>query len=113
MTKAALDGQLLTELTALLGGGFGEFVTVYTADTRESLAALRAAATSHDRERIKQLAHTLKGSAANASAMTLSALFAQLDSLVHEGSSATIDELIACIETEFDRVADALSEAVR
>lgn len=108
MTKPALDAELLAELTSLLGGGFGEFVTVFSEDTRASLAALRAAAFNHDRELLKLLAHALKGSAANASAMNLSALCAQLDALAHNGVSTEIDEQITCIEAEFNRVAEAL-----
>jgi len=113
MDKPALDEELLAELFSLMGEGFGRFVSVFTADTRVRLAALRAAAANHDREQLKQLAHLLKGSAANASAMTLSSLCAHLEALVNDGTPGQIDELIACIEAEFRRVAEALVEAVR
>ena len=113
MAKPALDGEFLAELSSLMGEGFRGFVSVFTEDTRIRLAALRAAASNHDREQLKQLAHLLKGSVANASAITLSSLCAQLESLVSDGSPGQIDEMITCIEVEFQRVAAALREAVR
>jgi len=113
MDKPALDEELFAELFSLMGKGFGRFVAVFTADTRIRLAALRAAAANHDREQLKELAHLLKGSVANASAMILSSLCAQLESLASDGSPGQIDELITRIEAEFQRVAEALREAVR
>jgi len=113
MDKPALDEELFAELFSLMDKGFGRFVAVFTADTRIRLAALRAAAANHDREQLKELAHLLKGSVANASAMILSSLCAQLESLASDGSPGQIDELITRIEAEFQRVAEALREAVR
>lgn len=113
MAKPALDEEFLAELSSLMGEGFRGFVSIFTEDTRVCLAAVRAAASNHDREQLKRLSHLLKGSVANASAMTLSSLCAQLESLVSDGSPGQIDELITCIEAEFQRVAEALREAVR
>ena len=109
----ALDEELFAELFSLMGENFGGFVSVFIKDTPVRLAALRAAAANHDREQLKQLAHMLKGSAANASAMTLSSRCARLETLVRDGSPEQIDEQIACIEAEYQRVAAALVEAAR
>ncbi|HWR87872.1 MAG TPA: Hpt domain-containing protein [Acidiferrobacterales bacterium] len=68
------------------------------------------AAANHDRAQLKQLAHLLKGSAA--SAMTLSSLCARLETLVCDGSPEQIDEQIACIKSEYQRVAAALTSVV-
>jgi len=109
----ALDEELFAELFSLMGEGFGGFVSVFIQDTQARLAGARAAAASHDRELLKQLAHLLKGSAANASAMTLSSLCARLDALARDGKYEQIDDQIACIEAEYQRVAAALVEAAR
>ena len=109
----ALDEELFAELFSLMGENFGGFVTVFIKDTPVRLVALRAAAANHDREQLIQLAHMLKGSAANASAMTLSSRCARLETLVRDGSPEQIDEQIACIEAEYQRVAAALVEATR
>jgi len=109
----ALDEELFAELFALMGESFGGFVSVFIQDTPVRLAALRAAAANHDREQLKQLVHMLKGSAANASAMTLSSLCGRLEVLARDGSSEQIYEQIACIEAEYQRVAAALVEAAR
>jgi len=109
----ALDEEQFAELFSLMGESFGGFVSVFIQDSQARLAALRAAAANHDRDQLKQLAHLLKGSAANASAMTLSSLCARLDVLVRDGSPEQIDDQIACIEAEYQRVAAALVEATR
>ena len=109
----ALDDELFAELLSLMGESFGGFVSVFIQDTPTRLAALRAAAANHDREQLKQLVHMLKGSAANASAMTLSSLCGRLEVLARDGSSEQIYEQIACIEAEYQRVAAALVEAAR
>lgn len=109
----ALDEELFAELFSLMGENFGGFVSVFIQDTPVRLADLRAAAANHDREQLIQLAHMLKGSAANASAMTLSSLCARLETLVRDGLPEQIDEQIACIEAEYQRVAAALVEATR
>ena len=108
----ALDAELFAELVELMGKSFGGFVAVFTEDTPVHLAALRAAAARHDREQLKQLAHLLKGSAANASAMKLSTLCARLEALVCDGSPEQINAQIVCIEAEYQRVAAALMAVV-
>lgn len=112
-TTPALDEELFAELFSLMGESFGGFVSVFIQDTPVRLADLRAAAANHDREQLIQLAHMLKGSAANASAMTLSSLCARLETLVRDGLPEQIDEQVACIEAEYQRVAAALVEATR
>jgi HPt (histidine-containing phosphotransfer) domain-containing protein len=109
----ALDEELFAELFSLMGESFGGFVSVFIQDTPVRLADLRAAVANNDREQLIQLAHKLKGSAANASAMTLSSLCGRLEVLARDGSSEQIYEQIACIEAEYQRVAAALVEAAR
>jgi len=109
----ALDEELFAELFSLMGENFGGFVSVFIEDSQTRLAALRAAAANHDHEHLKELAHLLKGSAANASAITLSSLCARLEAQVRDGTPEQIDEQIACIEAEYQRVAAALVEAAR
>ena len=108
----ALDAALFAELHALMGESFAEFVVVFTEDTPVRLAALRAAAVNQDPDQLKQLAHQLKGSASNASAMTLSSLCAQLEALVCNGSPEQIDAQIARIEAEYQRVVGELKSVM-
>ncbi len=110
--RPALDAHQFAELFALMGEGFGAFVAVFTEDTPVRLAALATAAAQHDHAQLKPLAHLLKGSAANASAMILSSLCARLETLVRDGSPEQIDAQVACIEAEYQRVAAALTSAV-
>ena len=112
-TTPALDEELFAELFSLMGESFGGFVSVFIQDTLVRLADLRAAVANHDSEQLIQLAHMLKGSAASASAMTLSSLCARLETLVRDGLPEQIDEQVACIEAEYQRVAAALVEATR
>jgi hypothetical protein len=109
----ALDAEPFAELAAFMGQGFGEFVSVFTRDLPAHLVGLRTAAANRDRKQLQQLAHMVKGSAANASAMTLSSLCARLESLARTGAPEQIGEQITRIEAEYQRAAAALAEATR
>jgi len=109
---SALDAELFEELFSLMGEKFGNFVSVFTEDSQMRLASLRAAAAHGDREQIKQLAHLLKGSAANASAMVLSALCARLESAAQDGVPEQIDSQLVRVDAEYRRVAAALRSVV-
>jgi HPt (histidine-containing phosphotransfer) domain-containing protein len=74
--------------------------------------ALRAAVEASDLAAVTRGAHTIKGSAANVSAIKLSAACDLLEKDARAGELATAPERLATIGRELDRFFDALEETL-
>lgn len=113
--ETPLDPVQFDELRRLMGPKLLQFVTAYTEDMPVHLAALDVAIAAGDRERIRQLAHLMKGSSANACAMTLSALCVLIEqsSRAPSAEAAGLRAQVTRLNAEYRRVAQALKDAMR
>jgi two-component system, sensor histidine kinase and response regulator len=101
----------LTDLGA--GAVFRELLGVFLKETPERLATLRQAVTAKDAQRVRFVAHTMKGSCGYLGANGLLALCRELEGLGRSGVLAEAAPLLARIEAEFKVVQGALEEELR
>ena len=104
---------------ARLGDTFGddpEFLTemygLYIEDASGRLAELDSALAGDDAEKVKSIAHTLKGSSGNVGAERMSALAAELERIDSTQDRPKVQELAAALHIEFDAVQAFLKEFV-
>lgn len=110
-----LDPAQFDDLRRLMGPKLSQFVTAYTEAMPPRLGALEAAIAAGDQKNILQLAHLMKGSSANACAMTLSAMCALIEKLarMENADAAGLRAQFVLLEAEHRRVTQALKDAVR
>jgi len=82
----------------------GELFDLFLADVPASLAQVEAAASGTDPTALAHAAHTLKGSAANVSALALSAAAATLERAAREDARETWPRLLEAVRAEGARV---------
>ena len=108
----ALDRAVLEELRSLQGEGEPDLVAELFDSFREEaptlIAAMRTAVTQANAEKLKQAAHSLKGSSAGLGAKPLAAISAEVEKLGRAGLVVGAEEKIDAIEREFVRVIQAL-----
>ena len=109
-----LDDSILDDLRGLSDDGaiFVQVVEVFEATRLARFAALAAAVADADGARVRKLAHSLRGEASTLGAVALAARCAELEELSHAGRSDRAPELLAAIEVELARAAEALHGAV-
>ena len=83
-------------------------VQTFLTDTRARLAALREALDRDDREAVRQLAHTLRGSCLNLGAQRMTEVATALERVPVEARPAVAPPLVEELEAEFRRAEPAL-----
>lgn len=110
-----VDFAVLTYMRELQGDGeddfVGELIEVFLADAKPRVAAIRAAVARGDREALRSVAHSLKGSSANLGASGLAELCAGLERRAKSGSLEGADREASQLEAEFERVRRSLEMA--
>ena len=86
----------------------GEILGLFVADVPQNLDALRAAASVADATTLQRLAHTIKGTSANAGAVLMQKLGSSLEALTEEGNLTEAPSQIDEIEAEFERFKEIL-----
>jgi CheY-like chemotaxis protein/HPt (histidine-containing phosphotransfer) domain-containing protein len=86
-----------------------ELVRLVLDDLGPRVAAIRSAADAGDIGRLKDAAHTLKGSAGNLGGRRLAALCSQLEQQARSGGTADLLDLVASIEAEAANFRTALA----
>ncbi|MBV9997987.1 MAG: response regulator [Verrucomicrobia bacterium] len=106
----AVDPACLAALHDLSNGGLGlaELIDIFLTSAPETLAAVSAAVTDADPDRLAQAAHLLKGSAANFGAHGLQELCNTLERIACTGVLDGAPDVLAALQAEFDRVVTAL-----
>jgi len=107
-----LDSLVLDELRAVLGEDFAVLVSTFVTDSDKRLSALRAAAAAADAGKLREAAHSFKGSALNMGARQLSALCRDVEARARSGEVAGIDSLVDEIAAE-TRLVSGLLAAMR
>ena len=116
LLTAKLPGIDIAQTQAALhldGPTFSRILIGFRADNRETSQQLRQALTCNDPERISQLAHGLKGSAANIGAAELNRTAQALEDACHTDFStdvqpAHLDDLIASVASALDQVLESI-----
>jgi HPt (histidine-containing phosphotransfer) domain-containing protein len=91
----------LQALAELFGGGFGEVVTMFAADTESRLLALNEAARAGDARLLHRLAHALSGSCASMGGWRMAGLCRLLDLTFQSGHDAVCARLLSDISREY------------
>jgi two-component system, sensor histidine kinase and response regulator len=89
------------------------FIGMFIRDTAEGLTRIRSLATQLDSAAIEREAHSLKGSCANLGVDRLAALCHQLESVAEAGSLGSVNEFLAGLDSEFERLKPLLGSLKR
>jgi CheY-like chemotaxis protein len=108
----AINTEVLDAFRNTMGANASAFlaqlIDIYLEETPLLLQAISTAVTQQDAAAMQKAAHTLKSSSASLGAMTLSKLCEQIESMGHSGTTAGVGEIVAQIESEYERVKAAL-----
>ena len=108
----AQDINMLAELRNLLGQGgeamVKEVVEVFLQDAPVRMEDARKALDQGDFENLMRAAHILKGSSSSLGAKRLAALCAELEKRAKRGSIEGSEEIMARLQTEFNKVCRSL-----
>jgi HPt (histidine-containing phosphotransfer) domain-containing protein len=108
-----VDPQVLETLRQLDKPGqpsfLGEMIQIFFDDMPPRLRQLRQALDVGDVAEVTQLAHTIKGSCGNFGAECLQTVCRHLEILGRAGELGRAPELVQRIESEYERVHQALS----
>ena len=103
-----LDPGILDDLQAMLGEEVERLVDVFLEDTPRLVRALEHAAAGPDYDALREAAHSLKSSAANLGAMSLSAAAKRVELAARERSLERPAVAVALIANEFARARQQL-----
>lgn len=110
--SADLDQDILVELRKLGQGGdpqlFSNLIELFLSDSKDNLAALKLARESGDHQRIKWLAHRIKGATGSFGARTMARICKELEELTPDYTAETVKRLIDALHEEFVRIRKAL-----
>jgi signal transduction histidine kinase/DNA-binding response OmpR family regulator/HPt (histidine-containing phosphotransfer) domain-containing protein len=114
LVDEAIDRRVLDQLREDLGGSapVGEVIATFLEKTPAILAELRDAAARSDAERIRQAAHTIKGTSATLGARWLADRCAELERLGRAGDVSDAAEGVTAVENAYRSVEAALVGAV-
>ena len=81
-----------------------ELLDIFEEDFLKKRVALAQAVASKDITKIKEIAHSMKGSSGNVSAKRIYASCLALEKLAKDNSTAGMDELVKAIDAQFAEV---------
>lgn len=93
--RQELDREILDELVEVMGREFRTLVTSFLNDGDRRIQALEQAIREGDAERVREVAHSFKGSSSNLGAPRLAELCRRLESL---GRNARLDEASTALQ---------------
>jgi HPt (histidine-containing phosphotransfer) domain-containing protein len=85
-----------------------QLIDVYVEETPLLIQAMDTAVAQTDAAAMQKAAHTLKSSSASLGAITLSKLCEQLERLGYSQTTTQAREIVAQVESEYERVKSAL-----
>ncbi len=97
----------------VLGDDFTVLINTWQADSQKRLSMLRAALSDGDASRLRETAHSLKGSSLNLGALRLGDCCLALESAARNGTLDQASVLLVAIETEYDAVAPLLIASLK
>lgn len=117
-TAAAIDAGRLAELRTLDPPDgpttLSVLASIFLGDTPQKLTSLRRAVLESNTDAVEDVAHYLKGAAANIGATRMVALLAELENLARSGALTPAPHLLTRLDAEFAHAREALeAELVR
>lgn len=106
---AHLDTVTLDELRAVLGDEFAVLVNTFLNDSDKRVSALREALSAQDAERMREAAHSFKGSALNMGAHALAALCRDVEARARAGDLVGLGAAVEAIARELGVVSGLLA----
>jgi PAS domain S-box-containing protein len=89
---------------------FKELVELFIQDTPKQFVLLKNAYENKDADKIRQLAHTIKGSAGNFGASSLQKIALSLEQAAQTGNLSKIEHLVDAVEMEFEILKKEISK---
>ena len=105
-----LDQDLVTELRDIMGEGFAALVESYQQDTDSKLADMRAALVAGETARLRQLAHSLKGSSGNLGALQVAKACMALEQAAESKELAASEAVLQQVASAAQRALEVLRE---
>ena len=107
-STAAVDMKWVSELKGIMAEGFAPLVDTYRLVAAQSLVDMASALASGDRERLRQLAHSLRGSSSNLGAVQVAALCLGLECCVADTPTTELQDLLTALRQAQSTAAAAL-----
>lgn len=107
-----LDGIQLGELRASIGAAFQGMVEAFLDDTPMHLESIKKAIAEGDANALRELAHSVKGSAKNLGAKRLGRTAKKLEDLAQQGATEAAAQWVAILVSEFEAVKAALRHEI-
>lgn len=102
--QSSVDMKALEELREIMGEDFNQLISVFISDSLKRLSDLDTAIKNNDAAEVRAVAHSFKGSALNLSAVALTELCKELETMGREQQLAGAAALLVKIEDEFAQV---------
>jgi HPt (histidine-containing phosphotransfer) domain-containing protein len=107
-----INPRVIGELRALGSGSnprfLSEIIELFLKETTQRVAQLRKSLETRDAIGAERISHTMKGSCGNIGAARMSAMCDQLRTPLRQALWAEAEKVLAEIELEYGRVAEAL-----
>lgn len=112
-SAAAIDRGALRQLQEQLGGaGLSQLVSAFLERAPDRLTRLRAAAGEGDADKVREQAHSLKGTARSFGAAEMGEIAARIEHQAAAGSLGLAREMVAELADSFERTRAELEEQV-
>lgn len=111
--EVLLDPEALHRLRTSVGSAFSKMVEAFIEDTPIYLDALQKAIAENKAQKLREMAHSIKGSAKNFGATRLSFAARQLEDLGRSGSTEGARELFTKLVSEYSLVKGALRQQLQ
>lgn len=113
-TDGPLDGIALQRLLDLGGADLlTQMIAIFEKNSPQRLSTARAGIDAGDLKAVEQAVHSLKSSAGNVGAMALMELAQSVEDAAEKDRQDGLSNLLDHLETELDRVLQALDNARR
>ncbi len=105
-----LDEDMMIELQEIMEDEFDVLLQTYLTDAVIKLESIDSALTERDHVKLRESAHSLKGSSSNIGALPLSGLCANIENLARENQISEAQKIIGGVRAEYEHVKSLLEE---
>ena len=112
MNEFVLDPNVFAEMRELMDDALGEFIDTYLENSPKLIAQMEQGLADNDPEEIYRGAHQLKGGSGSIGALKLTNIAVHIEQLCKAGSIQGVDNLLAQLKSEYEKVASALQAEI-
>lgn len=105
-----LDEEMIIELQEIMEDEFDVLLQTYLSDAILKLESIDSALSEGDQDKLRESAHSLKGSSSNIGALPLSGLCADIENLARENLISEAQKIIGGVKAEYECVRCLLEE---